>query len=113
MSSNEPRADWSRLWDTPAMVRLRRDRRRFFTVAWTIFGGAFTALVGVAAFAPDLVAQRPIPGLSVGLILSAVYVCTVMSLGAWYVHRARHWDALASAALSNSHTGGVEEASNV
>ncbi|WP_138998845.1 DUF485 domain-containing protein [Rhodococcus zopfii] len=113
MSTNETPVDWSRLWGAPAMLRLRRDRRSFFTIAWIIFAAAFGTLVGMAAFAPEVVAQRPIPGLSVGLILSGVYVGTVMSLGMWYVRRARHWDALAAAALRTPDTIEFEAARNV
>ena len=100
MPPTETAVDWSRLWSDPAMLRLRDDRRSFFTVAWSIFAVAFCALVGFAAFAPDIIAKRPVPGLSIGLILSLAYVVTVMSLGAWYVRRARHWDILAAAVLS-------------
>ncbi|MDF3306444.1 DUF485 domain-containing protein [Rhodococcus sp. T2V] len=92
--------DWSRLWTSPAMLALRHDRRDFFTIAWGVFAVAFFALLGFAAFAPEIIAKRPVPGLSIGLILALTYVATVMSLGAWYVRRARHWDTLAAAVLS-------------
>lgn len=91
--------DWSRLWASPGMLRLRRDRRAFFTVAWTVFAVAFALLVGFAAFAPEIIAKRPVPGLSIGLILGLSYVVTVMSLAAWYARRARRWDALAANAV--------------
>lgn len=108
--------DWSRLWASPGMLALRRDRRAFFTVAWTVFAVAFTLLVGFAAFAPEIIAKRPVPGLSIGLILGLSYVATVMSLAGWYVRRARRWDALAAAALTAGGDGGSavrEETSNV
>ncbi|RZL24638.1 MAG: DUF485 domain-containing protein [Rhodococcus sp. (in: high G+C Gram-positive bacteria)] len=113
MLHNDTGVDWSRLWSDSAMLRLRRDRRRFFTTAWTIFGTAFGALVGAAAFAPDLVATRPVHGLSVGLMLSGLYVITVMCLGAWYVRRARHWDHLAAAVLQSPAAAGSEVSDNV
>ncbi|WP_342661568.1 hypothetical protein Rruber_05367 (plasmid) [Rhodococcus ruber] len=99
MPSTETAVDWSRLWSDPAMLRLRGDRRSFFTIAWGVFAVAFCALVGFAAFSPEIVAKRPVPGLSIGLILSLAYVATVMGLGTWYVRRARHWDTLAAAVL--------------
>lgn len=99
MPPNENCVDWSRVWGDPTMLRLRRDRRSFFTAAWIIFAVAFGTLTSAAAFAPDLIATRPIPGLSIGLILAACYVGTVMGLTAWYVRRARQWDILAAAAL--------------
>lgn len=82
------------------MLRLRGDRRSFFTIAWSVFAVAFFALVGFAAFAPEIIAKRPVSGLSIGLFLSLTYVATVMGLGGWYVRRARHWDTLAAAVLS-------------
>ncbi|WP_430334558.1 DUF485 domain-containing protein [Rhodococcus sp. ACT016] len=82
------------------MLRLRRDRRSFFLCAWPIFAVFFCSLLGVTAFAPGLTAQRPVPGLSVGLILALFYVVVVMVLSAWYVRRARKWDALAAEALT-------------
>lgn len=100
MPPTETAVDWSRLWSDPAMLRLRGDRRSFFTVAWSVFAVAFCTLVGFAAFAPEIVAKRPVPGLSIGLILSLTYVATVMGLGVWYVRRARHWDTLAAAVLN-------------
>ncbi|QSE89841.1 DUF485 domain-containing protein [Rhodococcus pseudokoreensis] len=104
MPFTETAVDWSRLWSDPAMLRLRDDRRSFFTIAWSVFAVAFFALVGFAAFAPEIIAKRPVPGLSIGLILALTYVATVMSLGAWYVRRARHWDTLAAAVLSTPTT---------
>ncbi|MFF2108532.1 DUF485 domain-containing protein [Rhodococcus koreensis] len=100
MPPTETAVDWSRLWSDPAMLRLRGDRRSFFTIAWSVFAVAFCVLVGFAAFAPEIIAKRPMSGLSIGLILSLAYVATVMGLGAWYVRRARHWDTLAAAVLS-------------
>ena len=82
------------------MLHLRRDRRNFFLRAGVIFAVAFGSLLGVAAFAPGVTAQRPVPGLSLGLILALTYVVVVMALGAWYVRRARRWDALAAEALA-------------
>ncbi|MEV6140048.1 DUF485 domain-containing protein [Nocardia sp. NPDC051990] len=82
------------------MLRLRRDRRDFFLLAWPIFALFFCALLGVTAFAPGVTAQRPVPGLSVGLILALSYVVVVMALSAWYVRRSRRWDVLAAEALT-------------
>lgn len=84
------------------MLRLRRDRRNFFLSAWPIFAVFFCSLLGVTAFAPGLTAQRPLPGLSVGLILALCYVVAIMAHTTWYVRRARHWDVLAAEALTST-----------
>jgi uncharacterized membrane protein (DUF485 family) len=89
------------------MIGLRRDRRSFFVRAWAIYAIAFSALLGIVAFAPGIAAKRPVPGLSVGIILALSYVTVVMALSAWYVRRARHWDELAGEVLTDSNNGGV------
>jgi hypothetical protein len=39
------------------MIGLRRDRRSFFVRAWAIYAIAFSALLGIVAFAPGIAAN--------------------------------------------------------
>ncbi|MEE4023381.1 DUF485 domain-containing protein [Gordonia sp. PKS22-38] len=97
-----PQPNWSEIWEGTPMRRLRDDRRSFFALAWSVFSTAFCLLLGFVAFAPDIVSRRPIPGLSIGIMLGLLYVVTVMALGAWYVRRARRWDQLADDVLTQT-----------
>lgn len=113
MSDNDNTADWSRLWNSPEMLRLRRDRRDFFGRAWALFGVSFSALLAVVAFDPDLTAHRLFPGMSVGLLLSLTYVAVVMSLAALYVRRSRRWDVLAATAVAHLDAPTAKEKADV
>ncbi|MFC9836367.1 DUF485 domain-containing protein [Rhodococcus sp. NPDC127530] len=102
MASTTTDTDWTRLWASPDMQALRRDRRAFFAVAWTLFGAGFTTLIGVSAFAKQTMGSEIVDGLSVGLVLALAYITIVMVVTFWYVQRARVWDAMAARAIAGT-----------
>ena len=95
LSAQEVGASWRQVWDSPEMLALRGDRKRFFTAAWT-------------AFFPSVTGHRIIGSITVGFALSALYIATVLLLTALYVRRARRWDGLAARALTATISSGPE-----
>lgn len=108
LSAQEVGASWRQVWDSPEMLALRGDRKRFFTAAWTAFLATFGLLLTVTAFFPSVTGHRIIGSITVGFALSALYIATVLLLTALYVRRARRWDGLAARALTATISSGPE-----
>ncbi|GGG29834.1 hypothetical protein GCM10007304_49540 [Rhodococcoides trifolii] len=108
------------LWTSGRMSVLRSRRKALFVRVWIVFAVAWTFFIGWPALAPSSYGTIVTAGLSVGMIVCALYVIVCFSLTLAYVRAARGWDLLAAEMIatgtgdvradtnSNTGTGGLE-----
>ncbi|MFJ6095661.1 DUF485 domain-containing protein [Williamsia muralis] len=84
------------MWADDGMRHLLAQRKSFFKRAWTIFVIAWALFILWPVFFPSSYGHILVSGLSVGLVVCAIYVVVCFALTLWYSKSADRWDGLAS-----------------
>ncbi|MBY4127557.1 DUF485 domain-containing protein [Rhodococcus fascians] len=89
------------MWASSGMKSLLAQRRRFFIRAFSIFAIAWTLFLVWPVFLPDSYSHVLTPGLSVGMLVCAMYVITCFALTVWYSRSAGRWDNISRSMIDN------------